>query len=91
MADKGEEVILSEEENGDEQKMKGTLLELVGERKKLELRMKEKKQIVDEHIQLLHTYNETKDSAQDVFGKLALATGETVLSVHERFSIDARD
>ncbi|CAG7847335.1 SubName: Full=Uncharacterized protein {ECO:0000313/EMBL:CCA67688.1} [Serendipita indica DSM 11827] len=47
--------------------------------------------IVSRHIKLLHDYNESKDAAQALMGKLAIAKGTTVTRLHEKYQLSLRD
>jgi len=44
---------------------------------------------VDEHIERLHLYNDVKDLAQMVIGKLAELEEVSVGSLHEEFEVHA--
>ena len=46
---------------------------------------------LDYQINLLHLYNETKDAAQVVIGRLAELEGVTVKSLHEKYSLPLDD
>ncbi|PVG03218.1 hypothetical protein CPB86DRAFT_810849 [Serendipita vermifera] len=43
--------------------------------------------IVNRHIKLLHSYNESKDAAQILMGKLAVLQGVTVRQLHEKYGL----
>ncbi|KZP10112.1 hypothetical protein FIBSPDRAFT_1051509 [Athelia psychrophila] len=47
--------------------------------------------IVARHIRLLHTYNEAKDAAQVLIGRLAALRGTTVRGVHEELGLGLGD
>ncbi|KAI0348331.1 hypothetical protein BDW22DRAFT_72539 [Trametopsis cervina] len=48
-------------------------------------------QIVSTHIKLLHQYNETKDAAQILIGRLAAHRGLTIREVHSEFGLSETD
>ncbi len=43
------------------------------------------------HMDRLHLYNETKDAAQDILGRLASAEGTTVSALYPRFGLESGD
>jgi hypothetical protein len=47
--------------------------------------------IVQDHIKLLHEYNELKDVGQGLMGLIADQRGVRIVEVQEEFGIDARD
>ncbi|ODN78305.1 hypothetical protein L202_03949 [Cryptococcus amylolentus CBS 6039] len=71
--------------------------EKVGElRKKVEelrkvLGDKDPNKIVQQHIHLLHTYNEIKDGTQSLIGRYALMTNRTIKDVHEELDLPLTD
>ncbi|OLY83856.1 Biogenesis of lysosome-related organelles complex 1 subunit 2 [Smittium mucronatum] len=51
----------------------------------------EAKTLVKDHIETLHLYNETKDAAQIVLGKLAEMQNKTIKELHADFNISPSD
>ncbi|KAJ2080369.1 swi5-like zinc finger protein [Coemansia sp. RSA 988] len=49
------------------------------------------RQLSDEHIERLHRYNDIKDAAQILFGKLAELKGKTVKEIYEEHGVDFAD
>lgn len=49
------------------------------------------KDIIAQHIKLLHTYNEIKDIGQGLMGLIADARGVRIVEVQEEFGIGAKD
>ncbi|KIM34216.1 hypothetical protein M408DRAFT_19156 [Serendipita vermifera MAFF 305830] len=47
--------------------------------------------VVKRHIKLLHEYNESKDAAQALMGKLAVIHGVSVRHMHEKFGLSNED
>ncbi|KAF5351367.1 hypothetical protein D9758_008050 [Tetrapyrgos nigripes] len=47
--------------------------------------------IVQRHIKLLHQYNEAKDAAQVLIGRLAALKGSTVRQIHKDLELPERD
>ncbi|QRW24695.1 hypothetical protein RhiXN_11607 [Rhizoctonia solani] len=47
--------------------------------------------IVDRHIKLLHTYNESKDAAQVILGRLAAIKQTSVAKIHEDYDLPLQD
>ncbi|ETW86604.1 hypothetical protein HETIRDRAFT_99077 [Heterobasidion irregulare TC 32-1] len=47
--------------------------------------------IVSRHIKLLHRYNEAKDAAQIIMGKLAAHKQTTIRQIHEDFGVADED
>ncbi|KAH7334341.1 DNA repair protein [Rhizoctonia solani] len=47
--------------------------------------------IVDRHIKLLHTYNESKDAAQVILGRMAAIKQTTVAKMHEDYDLPLQD
>ncbi|KAH9980884.1 DNA repair protein, partial [Lactifluus volemus] len=43
--------------------------------------------IVSRHIKLLHRYNEAKDAAQIIIGKLAVHKQTTIRQIHEDYGL----
>ncbi|KAH9066226.1 DNA repair protein [Lactarius vividus] len=48
-------------------------------------------QIVSQHIKLLHRYNEAKDAAQIIIGKLAAHKQTTIRQIHEDYGLTGDD
>ncbi|KAI9449730.1 DNA repair protein, partial [Lactarius psammicola] len=48
-------------------------------------------QIVSRHIKLLHRYNEAKDAAQIIIGKLAAHKQTTIRQIHEDYGLTDDD
>ncbi|KAI0640228.1 DNA repair protein [Trametes polyzona] len=48
-------------------------------------------QIVSRHIKLLHRYNEAKDAAQILIGKLAAYRQTTIRQIHNDFGLTDED
>ncbi|KAN0129598.1 Swi5 domain containing protein [Lactarius tabidus] len=48
-------------------------------------------QIVARHIKLLHHYNEAKDAAQIIIGKLAAHRQTTIRQIHEDYGLIGDD
>ncbi|KAH8094698.1 DNA repair protein [Cristinia sonorae] len=46
---------------------------------------------VSRHIKLLHQYNEAKDAAQILIGKLATYRGTTIRQIHEDYGLTDED
>lgn len=46
---------------------------------------------VGSHIKRLHVFNETKDIAQELIGKVASIEGETVKSLYPRYCLEEED
>ncbi|EIW87312.1 hypothetical protein CONPUDRAFT_149340 [Coniophora puteana RWD-64-598 SS2] len=69
-----------------EEAQKNRLEQLQAEVNELQKTLGENKnaeRIVANHIQLLHRYNEAKDAAQILIGRLANLKGTTVRQIHE--------
>ncbi|KIO33355.1 hypothetical protein M407DRAFT_241135 [Tulasnella calospora MUT 4182] len=49
------------------------------------------KKIVSQHIRLLHDYNEAKDKAQVLIGRIAALKGVSVKQLHEEYGLDLED
>lgn len=49
------------------------------------------KHVHDDHIHLLHKYNDIKDVAQTLIGKLSEIEGISVKEMHNRFDLDMED
>ncbi|KAG8723072.1 hypothetical protein FRC12_024543 [Ceratobasidium sp. 428] len=49
------------------------------------------REIEARHIKLLHMYNESKDAAQAILGRLASIKQTTSSSLHEEYSLPLRD
>ncbi|EJD03542.1 uncharacterized protein FOMMEDRAFT_154618 [Fomitiporia mediterranea MF3/22] len=47
--------------------------------------------IVTKHIKLLHDYNEAKDAAQIIIGKLAMRKETTIKQLHEQYGLSKDD
>ncbi|KAI0290541.1 DNA repair protein [Multifurca ochricompacta] len=47
--------------------------------------------IVSRHIKLLHRYNEAKDAAQIIIGKLAVQKKTTIRQIHEDYGLTDDD
>ncbi|KIP02909.1 hypothetical protein PHLGIDRAFT_122044 [Phlebiopsis gigantea 11061_1 CR5-6] len=47
--------------------------------------------IVSSHIKLLHRYNESKDAAQILMGRLAAHRGATIRQLHNEYGLTDRD
>ncbi|CAE6454217.1 hypothetical protein RSOLAG1IB_06704 [Rhizoctonia solani AG-1 IB] len=47
--------------------------------------------IVDRHIKLLHMYNESKDAAQVILGRLAAIKQTPVSTIHEDYDLPLQD
>ena len=43
------------------------------------------------HMDRLHVYNETKDAAQDILGRVATAEGTTVSALYPRYGLESGD
>ncbi|KAA1477254.1 hypothetical protein DENSPDRAFT_884940 [Dentipellis sp. KUC8613] len=70
------------------------IAELQAEVQKLEVQLGEGEdadKIVSRHIRLLHRYNEAKDAAQILMGKLAGHKQTTIRQVHEDFGMEDED
>ncbi|KAH9035927.1 DNA repair protein [Lactarius pseudohatsudake] len=48
-------------------------------------------QVVSRHIKLLHRYNEAKDAAQIIIGKLAAHKQTTIRQIHEDYGLTGDD
>ncbi|KAI0071022.1 Swi5-domain-containing protein [Panus rudis PR-1116 ss-1] len=48
-------------------------------------------EIVNRHIKLLHKYNEAKDAAQILIGRLASHRGVTIRQIHEEYGLTEKD
>ncbi|QRV97449.1 hypothetical protein RhiJN_25468 [Ceratobasidium sp. AG-Ba] len=48
-------------------------------------------EIERQHIKLLHTYNESKDAAQVILGKLASIKQTTLAKIHEEYNLPLHD
>ncbi|PVU91923.1 hypothetical protein BB561_004121 [Smittium simulii] len=46
---------------------------------------------VSTYISQMHKYNETKDAAQIVFGRLAVLNNTTLKDIHSQYSVDSED
>ncbi|KAJ2455205.1 swi5-like zinc finger protein [Coemansia sp. RSA 2336] len=55
------------------------------------LTVEEARQLNDQHIDRLHRYNDIKDAAQKLFGKLAELKGKTVKEIYEEYQVDLDD
>ncbi|KAG8900270.1 hypothetical protein FRC01_010196 [Tulasnella sp. 417] len=49
------------------------------------------KKIVSQHIRLLHDYNEAKDKAQALIGRIAALKGVSIKQLHEDYGLDPED
>ncbi|KAK6909026.1 DNA repair protein Swi5/Sae3 [Kwoniella mangroviensis CBS 10435] len=58
---------------------------------KIELGDHNPQQIVQNHIKLLHEYNEIKDGTQALIGKYAQLTGRTVREIHQEMGLPLTD
>ncbi|WVQ66605.1 uncharacterized protein L199_004789 [Kwoniella botswanensis] len=58
---------------------------------KVELGDHNPQQIVQDHIKLLHEYNEIKDGTQALIGKYAQLTGRTVREIHQEMGLPLTD
>ncbi|THV02516.1 hypothetical protein K435DRAFT_344576 [Dendrothele bispora CBS 962.96] len=47
--------------------------------------------IVQDHIKLLHRYNEAKDATQILIGRLAAMKGSTVRQIHKDLELPEQD
>ncbi|TYJ56865.1 hypothetical protein B9479_002476 [Cryptococcus floricola] len=52
---------------------------------------KDPNKIVQQHIHLLHTYNEIKDGTQSLIGRYALMTNRTIKDVHQELDLPLTD
>ncbi|KAG8928397.1 hypothetical protein FRC02_006978 [Tulasnella sp. 418] len=66
---------------------------LRAEIEELELKLggKDPQKIISRHIQLLHEYNEAKDMAQIILGKLAGRKQTTIRQLHEDYGLSSDD
>ncbi|KAJ2159350.1 swi5-like zinc finger protein [Coemansia sp. RSA 552] len=55
------------------------------------LTMEQARQINDEYIERLHTYNDIKDAGQKLFGKLAELKGKTVKDIYAEYGVNLSD
>ncbi|KAJ2851231.1 swi5-like zinc finger protein [Coemansia brasiliensis] len=55
------------------------------------LTVEEARRLNDQHIDRLHRYNDIKDAAQKLFGKLAELKGKTVKEIYEEYQVDIND
>ncbi|XP_078502699.1 DNA repair protein SWI5 homolog [Lissotriton helveticus] len=46
---------------------------------------------LDEHIEVLHEYNDLKDAGQLLMGRLAVLRGVTTKDVYKEFDLDVED
>lgn len=53
--------------------------------------LEDKKKKIDRHIESLHKYNEIKDTAQEILGKLAELKGATTKDMYELFDLKLTD
>ncbi|PVV04982.1 hypothetical protein BB560_000504 [Smittium megazygosporum] len=74
-----------------EEQISAAQQELLSTAQKLDLQPLQAKQIVDEYISQLHTYNETKDAALLVIGKLAAIKSKTVKQLLDEYNISPED
>ncbi|KAJ2612201.1 swi5-like zinc finger protein [Coemansia sp. RSA 1365] len=58
---------------------------------KADMSIEQARQLNDEHIERLHRYNDIKDAAQILFGKLAELKGKTVKEIYEEHGVDLKD
>ncbi|WWC93130.1 uncharacterized protein L201_008097 [Kwoniella dendrophila CBS 6074] len=58
---------------------------------KIQLGDHDANQIVQNHIKLLHEYNEIKDTTQALIGKYAQITGRTVREIHVDMDLPLMD
>ncbi|OCF77686.1 DNA repair protein Swi5/Sae3 [Kwoniella mangroviensis CBS 8886] len=58
---------------------------------KIELGDHNPQQIVQNHIKLLHEYNEIKDGTQALIGKYTQLTGRTVREIHQEMGLPLTD
>ncbi|KAJ2800797.1 swi5-like zinc finger protein [Coemansia guatemalensis] len=59
--------------------------------KRAGMSIEQARQLNDEHIERLHRYNDIKDAAQILFGKLAELKGKTVKEIYEEHGVDLAD
>ncbi|KAF5332775.1 hypothetical protein D9611_005150 [Ephemerocybe angulata] len=52
---------------------------------------KDAEAIVKRHIKLLHDYNEVKDAAQTLIGRLAAWRETTIRQIHKDYDLEDRD
>ena len=50
-----------------------------------------RKQHVDHHIHVLHSYNEMKDVVQSLMGRCAEMEGKTTKDMYEKFGLELED
>ncbi|KAJ2354890.1 swi5-like zinc finger protein [Coemansia sp. RSA 2618] len=55
------------------------------------LTVDEARRLNDENIERLHRYNDIKDAAQKLFGKLAELKGKTVKDMYEEYGVGVND
>ena len=53
--------------------------------------MKQIKQELKQHVNLIHKYNELKDATVLLLGKLAMTQGVTVKSLYDQFGLQTED
>ncbi|KAF9313596.1 swi5-like zinc finger protein [Podila horticola] len=74
--------------------LKATILELQAEEQALIKMIRGEgsaKDIIDQHIQQLHDYNEIKDVGQVILGKCAELEGTTIKKQYENYGLDSTD
>ncbi|KAF9297987.1 swi5-like zinc finger protein [Mortierella antarctica] len=74
--------------------LKATILELQAEEQALIKKLRGEgsaKDIINQHIQKLHEYNEIKDVGQVILGKCAELEGTTIRQQYENFGLDPTD
>ncbi|KAF9328796.1 swi5-like zinc finger protein [Podila minutissima] len=74
--------------------LKATILELQAEEQALIKKLRGEgsaKEIINQHIEKLHEYNEIKDVGQVILGKCAELEGTTIRQQYENFGLDPTD
>ncbi|KAH8998313.1 DNA repair protein, partial [Lactarius hatsudake] len=76
------------------QEREARILELESEIAELQKELgpgEDAQQIVSRHIKFLHRYNEAKDAAQIIIGKLATHKQTTIRQIHEDYGLTGDD
>ncbi|KAJ3218134.1 swi5-like zinc finger protein [Dinochytrium kinnereticum] len=74
-----------------ESKLRQELSRLINPLKDAAITDEEINELMNKHIKMLHEYNEAKDCAQIILGKIAETRGVTIKSIYPEYDIDMDD